>query len=61
MSNETLKASDIEPSSNEVVLEKHNYLQMMKTIRWLLMVNLGLGLALAVTVVKLINTHRNQP
>jgi hypothetical protein len=59
MSDEVTKEEKVEPDSEAVVLEKQNYLRMMSTIRWLLALSLGLGIALTVTTVKLLNTRKS--
>jgi hypothetical protein len=60
MSDEVTKEEKVEPDSEVVVLEKQNYLRMMSTIRWLLALSLGLGVALTVTTVKLLNTRKSE-
>jgi hypothetical protein len=59
MSDEVTKEEKVESDSEAVVLEKQNYLRMMSTIRWLLALSLGLGIALTVTTVKLLNTRKS--
>jgi hypothetical protein len=59
MSDEVTKEEKVESDSETVVLEKQNYLRMMSTIRWLLALSLGLGVALTVTTVKLLNTRKS--
>ena len=58
MSNDAKKIDKVEPDADVVVLEKKNYLKMINTFQWLLGLSLGLGLALTVTTVKLINTRK---